>query len=84
MLYFYSYGLKNAIKEATTMVAITNDKWISIEDAAEYLGVKSATIRDWIRKDKGIPAQKIGKQWKFKCSELDMWVKSGKSAIGKL
>lgn len=63
------------------MAELTNDKWINIEEAAEYLGVKSATIRDWIRKGKGIPAQKIGKQWKFKCSELDEWVKSGKSAI---
>ncbi len=57
------------------------DKWISIEEAASYLDVKSVTIRDWIRKGKGIPAHKIGKQWKFKCSELDKWVKSGKSAI---
>lgn len=63
------------------MVEMTNDKWINIEEAAEYLGVKSATIRDWIRKGKDVPAQKIGKQWKFKCSELDEWVKSGKSAI---
>ena len=63
------------------MAELTNDKWINIEEAAEYLGVKSVTIRDWIRKGKGIPAQKIGKQWKFKCSELDEWVKSGKSAI---
>ena len=38
-------------------------------------------LRGWIRNDKGIPAHKIGKQWKFKCSELDVWVKSGKSAI---
>ncbi len=57
------------------------DKWISIEEAASYLDVKSVTIRDWIRKGKGIPAHKIGKQWKFKCSELDKWVKSGKCAI---
>lgn len=63
------------------MTDMTNDKWINIEEAAEYLGVKSATIRDWIRKGKDVPAQKIGKQWKFKCSELDEWVKSGKSAI---
>lgn len=34
----------------------------------------------WIRKGKDIPAHKIGKQWKFKCSELDEWVKSGHSA----
>lgn len=59
-----------------------NDKWISIEEAAEYLGIKPVTLRRWIRNKKdGIPANKIGKQWKFKVSELDEWVKSGKSAI---
>ena len=57
------------------------EKWINIEEAAEHLGVKSVTIRDWIRKKKGIPAHKIGRQWKFKVSELDEWVKSGNSAI---
>lgn len=63
------------------MSEITNDKWINIDEAAAYLGVKSVTVRDWIRKDKGIPAHKIGKQWKFKVSELDAWVKSGRSAM---
>lgn len=61
------------------MAELTNDKWINIEEAAEYLGVKPATIRDWIRKGKDIPAKKIGKQWKFKRSELDQWVQSGKA-----
>lgn len=56
------------------------DKWISIQDAANYLGVKVVTIREWIKKENGIPAHKIGKLWKFKKSELDEWVKSGKSA----
>lgn len=55
--------------------------WIGVEEAAKFLNVKPATVRDWIKKSKGIPAQKIGKQWKFKISELDEWVKSGKSAI---
>ena len=63
------------------MLETNNDKWISIDEAAEYFGVKSGTIRDWIRKEKDIPAHKIGKQWKFKKSELDDWVKSGKSAL---
>lgn len=57
------------------------DKWISLEEAADYLGVNKDTIRNWIRKDKGIPAHKIGKMWKFKRSELDFWVKRGESAI---
>ena len=63
------------------MADVSNDKWINIDEDAEYLGVKSGTIRDWIRKGKGIPAHKIGKLWKFKCSELDDWVASGKSAM---
>lgn len=63
------------------MSEIISDKWISIDEAASYLGVKPVTVRDWIRKERGIPAHKIGKQWKFKISELDSWVKSGKSAM---
>ena len=56
------------------------DSWIGIEEAATYLGVTKDTVRNWIKKT-DIPAHKIGKLWKFKKSELDTWVKSGKSAI---
>ncbi len=63
------------------MTTTFEDKWIGIEDAAVYLDVNKDSIRNWIKKDVGIPAHKIGKQWKFKISELDEWVKSGKSAI---
>lgn len=56
------------------------ESWIGIEEAAKHLGVTKDTIRNWIKKT-DIPAHKIGKLWKFKRSELDAWVKSGKSAI---
>lgn len=56
------------------------EKWINIDEAAEYFGVKPATIRDWIKKGKGVPAQKIGKSWKFKYSELEEWTRSGKAS----
>lgn len=59
-------------------MADNNEKWINIDEAAEYLGVKPGTVRGWLRKDKNIPAHKIGKQWKFKLSELDAWVKKWK------
>ena len=58
------------------------DQWVGIEEAADYLGVNKDSVRNWIKKaDSGIPAHKIGKQWKLKKAELDEWVKSGKSAI---
>ena len=63
------------------MIIENDDKWINLEEAATYLSVNKDTIRNWIRKDTGIPAHKIGKMWKFKKIELDEWVKSGKSAI---
>ncbi len=57
-----------------------NENWVSIDNAASHLGVTKDTIRNWIKKT-DIPAHKVGKLWKFKLSELDAWVKSGKSAI---
>lgn len=62
------------------MVTNYEESWVGIPDAAAYLGVTVDTIRNWIKKT-DIPAHKIGKLWKFKKSELDEWVKSGKSAL---
>ena len=65
---------------AETMDNILDDKWIGIEEAANFLGVTKDTIRNWIKKN-NIPAHKIGKLWKFRKSELNEWVLSGKSAL---
>lgn len=62
------------------MDKLNDDSWIGIDAAAKYLDVNKDTIRNWIKKT-DIPAHKIGKLWKFKKSELDAWVKSGKSAM---
>lgn len=59
------------------------ENYIGLEEAAEYLNVKPVTIRKWIRRDADIPAHQIGRLWKFKKSELDEWVKSGKSALSQ-
>ncbi|MBQ2990910.1 MAG: helix-turn-helix domain-containing protein [Clostridia bacterium] len=62
------------------MIDNVNESWVGINEAAAHLGVAKDTIRNWIKRT-DIPAHKIGKLWKFKLSELDEWVKSGKSAI---
>lgn len=55
------------------------EKWVNLEDIADYLAVNKDTVRNWIKKN-AIPAHRVGRQWKFKKSEVDEWVKSGKSA----
>ena len=56
-----------------------NDNYINIEEAAEYLGVKTSTIRSWIKK-KNMPFLRVGvKLLKFKRSEIDDWVNSEKN-----
>ena len=61
------------------MENMMRENYISIDEAADYLGVKQATIRTWI-KIKAFPAHRVGRLWKFKRSEIDRWVESGKSA----
>lgn len=59
---------------------LIDENYISIDEAEEYLGIKTVTLRNWIKKKPDIPAYRIGKFWKFKRSELDKWITSGKSA----
>ena len=58
-----------------------DESYISLENAAEYLNVKSVTLRKWIKQKESLPAHQIGRLWKFKRSELDAWVNSGESAM---
>ena len=62
------------------MTSSYEEKWSSLEYVAEYLDVNKDTVRNWIKKT-DIPAHRIGRQWKFKLSEIEAWVKSGKSAL---
>jgi len=57
-----------------------DENYISLEAAAEYLNIKPVTLRKWIKEKPNLPAHQIGRLWKFKRSELDVWVSSGKSA----
>ena len=53
-----------------------SDRWFSVEEIAEHLGVSKDTIYTWISK-RGMPAHKVGRLWKFQTVEVDGWVKAG-------
>ena len=57
------------------------EPWSSVEDIAAHLGVVRETIYRWIEQ-KGLPAHRIGKFWKFKISEVDEWIRAGDAADG--
>ncbi|GAB1455864.1 helix-turn-helix domain-containing protein [Spirochaetota bacterium] len=55
------------------------DRWLSVEEISQYLGVSSDTVYRWIEKQ-AMPAHRMGRLWKFKKDEIDGWVKSGGAA----
>lgn len=55
------------------------DRWLSVDEIGEYLGIKRDTVYKWIS-EKGMPAHKIGRLWKFKKEQVDAWVKAGGAA----
>jgi excisionase family DNA binding protein len=59
------------------------DRWLSVEEIAEYLGVSKDTVYAWINK-RNMPAHRIGRLWKFKSEEIDEWVRSGGAAENKV
>ena len=56
-----------------------HEAWVSLEAIAGHLGVSKDTVHRWIRAKK-IPAHLVGRQWRFKVSQVDRWVEEGKVA----
>ena len=59
------------------------DRYYSMPEIMKYLGISRDTVLRKIE-TKGMPAHKIGKNWKFKLSEIDEWVKSGRKKKKKI
>jgi excisionase family DNA binding protein len=53
-----------------------SDRWLSVEEIADHLGVSKDTVYAWISK-KSMPAHRVGRLWKFQKAEVDQWVKVG-------
>lgn len=56
------------------------DRWFSVDEIAEHLGIKKDTVYKWV-KQHNMPFHKVGRLLKFQVTEIDQWVKEGKAAI---
>ncbi|MFI3201953.1 MAG: helix-turn-helix domain-containing protein [Eubacteriales bacterium] len=54
----------------------SENRWVSMTEICNHLGISRDTAIKWINK-KEMPANKIGRLWKFKVDEVDNWVRSG-------
>ncbi len=52
------------------------DRWLSVDEIAMYLGIKRDTVYKWIT-GKRMPGHKVGRLWKFRKEEVNQWVRSG-------
>ena len=57
------------------------ERWLSVDEIAEHLGVKRDTIYKWVARKK-MPAHKVGRLLKFQVEEVDRWVREGEAASG--
>jgi excisionase family DNA binding protein len=51
------------------------DRWLYVDEIGSYLGVKRDTVYKWIS-ERGLPAHKVGRLWKFKKENVDEWVRN--------
>lgn len=55
------------------------EPWVSVDDVARHLGIARDTVYRWIE-DRGLPAHRVGRLWKFRLQEVDDWVLKGGAA----
>ena len=49
------------------------DNWLTFAETCAYLHVSHCTLYSYIKS--GMPAYKLNKLWRFKRSEIDLWLK---------
>lgn len=52
----------------------TEERWVGVQDVAAHLGVAKDSVYRWID-ERGLPAHRVGRLFRFKLSEIDDWVR---------
>jgi excisionase family DNA binding protein len=51
-----------------------NERLLTVEDLAEYLGVPVATLYAWRYRRQGPPGFRVGRHVRFRRSDIDDWI----------
>ncbi len=61
------------MSESRLPTAGMDNEIMTIEEVATYLRLKPQTIYKWAQ-EKRIPAAKLGKEWRFRRSLIELWL----------
>ncbi len=53
---------------------VASERWVGVLDVAAHLGVAKDSVYRWID-ERGLPAHRVGRLFRFKLSEIDEWVR---------
>ena len=53
---------------------VASERWVGVDDVAAHLGVAKDSVYRWID-ERGLPAHRVGRLFRFKLSEIDEWVR---------
>ena len=55
------------------------ERWRTANEMCEHLAISDNTLQRWIS-IRGMPVHRVGRTLRFKFSEVDAWVRSGKDS----
>lgn len=57
---------------------MADDRFMTLKEVAEYLHLNERTVYKWAQ-DGTMPASKLGGTWRFRKSDIDLWVEKHKN-----
>ncbi len=55
------------------------ERWRTSTEVCDHLAISDNTMQRWIA-ERGMPVHRVGRTLRFKFSEIDTWIRSGKAA----
>src|SRR4051812_3362449 len=60
---------------------MNEESWVSVIEVVRHLGVTQDSIYRWIERRR-FPANRVGRLWRFRLSEVDVWVRAQSKDAG--
>ena len=63
----------------TTPTTAAPEAFVGIQAVADFLGISTKTIHRWIAGAEKFPVYRVGRQLRFRLTEIERWVSANRS-----